>query len=111
MKTAEQIRLRIEDVVYFMVRRPKMYADTPVGFEAQFLGNVSLLLFIDEREKEYNWALTRAWQEFAHERVGHTGPKPVALSLVDAGKLGDDWQGLTTLLTDFAKSLLVPVSA
>lgn len=110
MKTPEQIKLYLIDLMYSMSSRPKMYADTPLSFETQFLSLIDIKAFIDGNET--NMFVYTEWRKFAKEHLDYSGTFPVATYLEKNGKLDENWGNLADLLIAFRYHILsVPVPA
>lgn len=103
MKTPEEIKEYLKSFMTSMLRRPLMYADTPLSLECQFLNLVDVLLFIND---DNSLRTNDRWRKFAHEKICYSGVFPVSTYLENKKDLGEDWSGLTMLLGLFLKSLM-----
>ena len=98
MKTSEDILNHIASDMNSMIKRPQMWADTPIGLETQYLGMLELVLFIRDIHVD---RIIADWCKFAHRKIGFKGPEPVATYLKKNNMLNNSWGELTELLSAF----------
>ena len=107
MRTSAEILDWILPKMEGMIKYPKMWADTAIGLEGEYLQMLALVLFIKEIHTD---RIFDDWRRFVHNKVGYSGALTVAGWLQMNNKLDDDWRSLTELLKEFFKFMdYVPI--
>lgn len=98
MKTQNEIEDYLHIRIESILKRPRMYVDSPLGIETMALQLMDVCNFILGLDLD----IMKNWREFSSSSIGKPlGALPTSTYLIKEGKLDEYWTQLTTMLEKF----------